>query len=298
MSKSKLAVDLMGGDLGPKYLAKGLIASAIAHPDVTYYAVALPHVLSQCLATRPQNIEVIPAEHEITMHMSVSEVVKIGASSSMGTAIQLVAEDRVDACVSCGNTVGLMTLAFKMLRMQPGIRRPALLSSIQFNQHRTYLTDLGTNILPKPEDFLDNARLAVDYISVENPKIAILNIGREPSKGTPLVKEAAKLLISSELNYVGFAEGHDILSNQYDIILSDGFVGNCITKFMESMLSIFCKLSPDIANTNKLPKINYAALFAGLNGRVYKTHGHSTAQIFSQALEDIISQEQLLISAE
>lgn len=292
MPKIKLAVDLMGGDHGPQNVASGLIASAVKNPDVAFYAVGLPHVLSQYFAKKPQNIQLVPAEHEITMDMSVAQASKFGPTSSMGTAIAMVKAKQVDACISCGNTSGLMALAFRILKMQKNVRRPAILSSIIFQNRRIYITDLGANLLPKAEDYLANAQVAANYVPIANPRISMINVGIEDTKGTPVVKEAHTLLKESSLNYIGFIEGHDILSKKHDIILSDGFVGNCVTKFMESMLVIFKNITNE---PNRLPKLNYAALLAGLNGQVYKAHGHCNAMEIEQAIEDTLNQEQSLL---
>lgn len=294
MPKVKLAVDLMGGDHGPQTVANGLIASAIKNPDVLYYAVGLPHILSQYFSKKPENIQLLPAEHEISMNMSVAEASKYGLSSSMGTAIAMVKAKQVDACISCGNTSGLMALGFRILKMQENIRRPAILSSIVFQNRRIYITDLGANLLPKAEDYLANAQVAANYVPTSNPKISMINVGIEDSKGTPVIKEAHTLLKESSLNYIGFIEGHDILTKEHDIILSDGYIGNCITKFMESMLIMFANLTDE---PNRLPKLNYAALLAGLNGRVYKTHAHCNTVEIEQAIEDILNQEESLLSA-
>lgn len=294
MHPSKLAVDIMGSDFGPKAIVSGLVAAAIKYPESTFFAVGQPHILSQYFAKKPSNIVLVPAENEIKMNMSVSEASKMGTSSTMGTAISLVAEGKADACLSCGSTASLMALSFRILRMREGIRRPSILSSIHYGNRRIYIADLGANIEPKAEDFLANGILASAYSKAQDPKVVLMNVGKEASKGTALIQEADKLLRESDLNYQGFIEGHDVFTKQHDIILCDGFVGNCLTKFMEGMLAIFGNL---VDEPERLPKLNYAALLAGLNGNIYKAHGHSNAQAVTQAIEDILAQEQAIIAA-
>lgn len=294
MPNITLAVDMMGGDLGPGVVAKGLIAAAIKYPDVQFKAVGQAHVLSQYFATKPGNITVVPAQHEVSMDTNVAIASKLKETSSMGMALNMVKEKQVDACLSTGNTAGLMALSYLILKMQPGIRRPAIISSITFANHRLYITDIGANIASKGEDLFANAKIAATISNKENPRIALLNIASEEEKGTPAIKEAATLLKGSDLNYIGYIEGYDILSKKADIIICDGFVGNCITKFMEGILYMFSNLVED---PEVLPKLDHAALLAGLNGLVYKAHGNSNAKQIEQTIETILNQQQSRIEA-
>lgn len=281
-----IAVDLMGGDLGPRETSIGLLHVAAKFPDTTFYAIGQPDFLATYFQSKPSNVILKPAEEVIKMETTVTEATRLGERSSMGTAIGMVQRKEADLCLSCGNTAGLMALAYFILKTKPGVRRPAIISSIIHGSHHTYVADLGANILLKPEDFYANAKLASELLNKPSPSIALLNIGKEDNKGTPLLKEASSLLKDSDLNYIGYIEGNEVLAKKADIILFDGFVGNCLTKFMESLLQL---VSPMVEDPSKLPRLHHAALLAGLNGPVFKAHGNSNASNFANALTDILS---------
>lgn len=287
MSQLRIAVDIMGGDHAPQAISHALIAHAIKNPEVTYYAVGMPEVLSQYFATRPGNILLCPAEFAVEVDMTVAEAAKLGASSSIGKSIGLLKAKEAECVVSAGNTAALMSIAYLTLKTRSDVRRPTILAAVEYKGNRTMVTDLGANIVCKPEDFLSNARVAVKEHSKSNPSVALLNVGIEASKGTPALKEAAKLLEESDINYQGFVEGYDVINAKHDIIVCDGFVGNCITKLMESMIELLKASGIDEA---ELPRVQSAALLAGLNGHVYKVHGSAKKEDFELAFNDIIAQ--------
>lgn len=287
MSQVRVAVDIMGGDHAPQAVSHALIAHAIKTPDIMYYAIGMPEILSQYFATRPNNIQLCPVEHAVAMDMSVADASKLGASSSIGKAIEFLKAKEVDCVVSAGNTAALMSIAYLTLKTLPDVRRPTILASIEYKANKTMVTDLGANIVCKPEDLLSNAKVAVGVHRKSNPTVALLNVGTEASKGTPVIKEAAKLLEASDINYQGFVEGCDIINAKHDIIVCDGFVGNCITKLVESVIDL---LRASGVDEHELPRVQNAALLAGLNGRVYKIHGSAKREGFELAFNDILTQ--------
>lgn len=294
MTSMTIAVDLMGGDHAPQSVSQALISVALRKPSVEFLAIGLPHVLSQYFAAKPANITVIPVQESISMGMSVKESSKLGINSSIGKMIELVKEGRAQVGVSAGNTAALMSLSYLILKTQEGVRRPSILSSVTFKGKRTYITDLGANIGCRAEDLVSNAKVAVNEHPKENPSVVLLNVGTEETKGTPEVKEAAKLLAESDINYQGFIEGWDILTTTADIVVCDGFVGNCITKFLESMIA---SMSPFLTSEAVLPQVNNAAILAGLNGLVFKVHGGSKSEDIVLALEEVITHQESLIPA-
>ena len=293
MSKISIAVDLMGGDHAPQSVSKALVTAALQYPGVNFLAVGLPHVLSQYFATKPANIIPVPVHDNVDMAMSASEASRKGASTSIGKMIELVKEGQAQTGLSAGNTAALMSLAYLILKTKEGIRRPSILSSVEFKGVRTMITDLGANIGCKAEDLVANARAAVSEHTKEDPTVALLNVGTEASKGTPAIKEAAALLTESEINFIGFVEGWDLLRSKADIVVCDGFVGNCVTKFLESIIH---ELSPYVSDKALLPQVSHAAMLVGLNGLIFKAHGGSTAEDLICAIEEVISHQEALIS--
>jgi phosphate acyltransferase len=294
MSNFIIAFDVMGGDFAPQSSSQALIAVALRKPHIQFQAIGLPHILSQHFATKPSNIITVPVQHTVDMSMTVAEASNLGIASSMGKMIDMIRNKEANVGVSAGNTTALMSLAYLMLKMQEGVRRPAIMSSCSYRGNRTYITDLGANIASKPEDMFMNAVMAVREVKKENPSIALLNVGSEANKGTPVIKAAAKLFEESSLNYIGFVEGSDILTARADIVICDGFVGNCLTKLLESMTQ---DLSQHISDNAYLPKFQHAAFFTGLNGLIYKAHGSCQSAQLEQVLEDVLSHQETLIVA-
>lgn len=283
----------MGGDHAPSAPSQALLSIARKRSDINFLAVGLPEVLSQYFAARPKNVTICPVESAISMSMSVSEATKLGSSSSIGYAINLLKQKECHCVISAGSTAALMSIGYLNLKMQPGVRRPTILSSVIYRGNKTIITDLGANIVCKPEDLLSNARIAVKTHGGEKPSVALLNVATEANKGTPLIQKASQLLQDSELNYKGFVEGYDLIDSSCDIIICDGFVGNCVTKLLESLITLLSKNGVDIC---ALPRVHNAALLAGLNGSVYKVHGCADSWHMEQALIDVISEQEAIIA--
>lgn len=286
MSSCKLAVDIMGGDQAPQSTSKAVLSIAGLVPEVQFYVVGLPHVLSQYFTARPANIHLVPVEASIEMGMTTAQATSLGATSSMGRMLEMLKAKEVDIALSAGSTAALMSLSYLTLKMQPNVRRPSIVSSLFYKGKRKYITDLGANIAPKASDLLANAQVALNEISRDHPSVALLNVGKEDSKGTPLLKEASELFKASEMNYVGFVEGGDIITSDVDLIVCDGFVGNCVTKLLESLIAV---TELHVSSPSVLPSVHHAALLAGLNGLVFKAHGSSSTQDFAQAIRDVLS---------
>jgi len=162
--------------------------------------------------------------------------------SSMRVAINLVKEGEADACVSAGNTGALMATSRFVLKMLPGIDRPAIISHLPSISGHTYMLDLGANVDSTAEHLRDfavmGAELASAVENINNPKVALLNVGEEEIKGNEQVKKAASLLAETDLNYVGYAEGDDIFTSDIDVIVCDGFVGNIALKSSEGVAKL------------------------------------------------------------
>jgi glycerol-3-phosphate acyltransferase PlsX len=228
--------------------------------------------------------------------------------SSMRVAINLVKQDEVDAVVSAGNTGALMATARFVLRMLPGIDRPALCTAIPNAKAHTHMLDLGANIDSSAAHLYQFALMGSELVNaidgIEAPRLGLLNIGEEEIKGNEQVKLAHELIKQGNFNYQGFVEGNDIFSGKVDLIVCDGFVGNVALKTSEGlakMLSTELKaeftrtLFSKIAAALALPvlktfmrrfdhrRYNGASLL-GLQGIVVKSHGNVDALAYATAI--------------
>jgi glycerol-3-phosphate acyltransferase PlsX len=162
--------------------------------------------------------------------------------SSMRIAIELVKDKEAAACVSAGNTGALMAISRYLLKMLPGLDRPAICSVMPGLEGHTHLLDLGANINSGSELLFQFALMgseltcAVD--NIEHPTIGLLNVGSEDIKGDDRIKQAALLLSNSHLNYIGFVEGTDIFTGKVDVIVTDGFTGNIALKASEGVAKL------------------------------------------------------------
>jgi glycerol-3-phosphate acyltransferase PlsX len=229
--------------------------------------------------------------------------------SSMRIAINLVKEGSAHACVSAGNTGALMATARFVLKMLPGIDRPAICTALPTQRRHTWMLDLGANVDVDAEHLFQFALmgsvLAQSVDGTERPAIGVLNIGEEEIKGNEQVKHAAKLIADSHLHYTGYAEGDDIYKGNFDVIVCDGFVGNIALKTSEGvaqMIAFFIRqeftrnLLTRLAAMVAMPvlkafrrridprRYNGASLL-GLNGIVIKSHGGADALAFANAVK-------------
>ena len=177
----------------------------------------------------------------------------------MRVAIDMVKEGRAQACVSAGNTGALMATAKFVLKMLPGIDRPAICTALPSMTGHTWMLDLGANVDVDAEHLLQFAVMGSVMASAvdgnRSPRIGLLNIGEEEIKGNEQVKEAAGLLASSHLNYGGFAEGDDIYKGGYDVVVCDGFVGNVSLKTTEGVAKMIAQFIREEFSRNILTKL-------------------------------------------
>ena len=233
-------------------------------------------------------------------------------NSSMRIALDYVKEKKADACVSAGNTGALMATAKFVLKMLPGINRPAIIAELPAKKKTVHMLDLGANITNDPEQLFQFALMgsivSSDICEILNPKVALLNIGEEDLKGNENVKNAAHLLSQSSLNYIGFIEGNEIFSGKTDVVVTDGFSGNIALKSIEGTVEFvtsslthaykknwYTRLQAlmtksvlsDLMVTMDSRKYNGASL-VGLDGIVIKSHGGADAFAFHHAIETAI----------
>ena len=238
------------------------------------------------------------------------EALRRKKDSSMRRAIDLVKGGVAHACVSAGNTGALMATAHFVLKMLPGVERPAIVSIIPSRGGHTYMLDLGANASCTPAQLVQFAVmgsvLAADLEGAhERPRVGLLNIGEEEVKGNDIVQAANNLMTAADINYVGFVEGHDIFSDSVDVVVTDGFTGNIALKVMEGASRLITNAMREEFARSPLRKLGYlaarptlnalraridprrynGAAMVGLNGIVIKSHGGTDLFGFQRAIE-------------
>ena len=239
----RLALDTMGGDHGPGEIIPAAIHTLKKHPDLELQLVGLEDVIkSRVSSLNPDlaiRVQIIHAPEVVTMDEAPSSALRNKKKSSMRVAIEQVKKGQANACVSAGNTGALMAISRFVLKMLPGIDRPAICTTIPGINNQTHILDLGANVDSSAEQLFQFAVMGAELTgainNIASPKVALLNVGTEENKGNHRVKQAAALLSNSHINYIGFVEGNDIYSGEADVIVCDGFVGNIALKASEGV---------------------------------------------------------------
>src|SRR5476651_1816197 len=302
----------MGGDFGPRSIVQASIACLSATPSLHLTLVGQPSQLEPLIASHPTvdraRLTITPASEIITMDERPSQALRGKPDSSMRVALQLLRDDKVQACVSAGNTGALMALSRHVLKTLPGIDRPAMVAAIPTQRGYCQLLDLGANVDCSAEHLFQFAvmgSVAAEALGVTRPRVALLNIGTEDIKGNQQVKLAATLLQNARgVNYIGFVEGDGVYRGEADVVVCDGFVGNILLKSSEGLatmiatriealfrknlasrmvgalaLPLMRRLQADLA-----PARHNGARFLGLQGIVVKSHGSAGVEGFQSAI--------------
>jgi phosphate acyltransferase len=240
-----LAVDAMGGDHGPSVTIPASI-NALSKYDQLHIILVGDKELIQIELQKNKytntRLSIQHASEVVEMDESPQSALKNKKDSSMRVAINLIKEEKAQACVSAGNTGALMATARYVLKMLPGIDRPAIASSLPSQKGTTYMLDLGANTDCTAENLLQFAVMGAMLVSsvTGNPKpsVGLLNIGSEDMKGNEVVRQAGELLRRSHLNFYGNVEGNDIFKGTTDVVVCDGFVGNVALKTAEGIAQL------------------------------------------------------------
>jgi glycerol-3-phosphate acyltransferase PlsX len=314
-----VAVDCMGGDHGPHVTVPAVLGFQARLRDVDVVLVGLRDALEAELrargaATGPR-LRVHAASEVVAMDEPPAQALRYKKDSSMRVAIDLVKSGEAHACVSAGNTGALMAISRFVLKTLPGIDRPAIATVLpNLKRTNTYVLDLGANVDCTAEHLLQfgimGAMLVAAVEHKERPSVGLLNIGVEDIKGNEAVKEAARLLRDSGLNFSGNVEGNDIYKGTVDVVVCDGFVGNVALKASEGVAQMMASTMREEFSRNLLTRLagfialpvirafrdrldhrryNGASLL-GLRGIVIKSHGSADVFAFGQALERAVDE--------
>ncbi|WP_099123986.1 phosphate acyltransferase PlsX [Xenorhabdus stockiae] len=322
MANLTLALDAMGGDFGPRVTVPAALQALASNPRLKLLLVGDPEAISPLLANKNaellSRLQIIPAEHVVANDVKPSQAIRSSHGTSMRITLNLVKSGEAQACVSAGNTGVLMGLAKLMLKSIEGIERPALVTVIpNLKQQKTVVLDLGANINCNSRMLVQfaimGAVMAEDVAGVKNPRVALLNIGEEESKGLDNIREAAITLRNSELiNYIGYVEGNELLTGKTDVLVCDGFAGNVTLKTMEGAIRVILSLLKSPEGQKKKsswlmkifrkfllkliakrfghlnPDQHNGATLLGLRGIVIKSHGAANENAFKAAIEQAV----------
>ena len=309
MSLPRIAIDAMGGDEGVRVMIDGAALARRRHDRFQFLLVGDEERIRAALEDHPNLAaasEILHAPEAIAGDEKPSKAIRRAKTTSMGMAINAVKQGKAGAAVSAGNTGALMAMSKLALRTMPGIDRPALSALLPtLGEHDVLMLDLGANTECDARNLVQFAIMGAAYFriatGVEEPRVRLLNIGTEETKGTGELQDAATRLkeVSEDLaiSFEGYVEADKINRGEVDVIVSDGFSGNIALKavegaarfvtdllrraFTSSLRSKFGFLvsrpATELLKHSLDPNNHNGAVFLGLNGVVVKSHGSATA---------------------
>lgn len=296
----KIAVDAMGGDYAPHEIVMGALEAGRDGIEVILLGDS-ESILKELGNNKRDMIDIVHTTETIAMGEQPANAVRKKKDSSIVRAVQLVKEGKASAFVSAGSTGAVMAAALLGLGRIKGIDRPAIASVIPGKKGGTVLLDVGANVDCKPKNLQQFGIMGYIYadiiLGIDNPRVGLLNVGEEESKGNELTLESFPLLKESGVNFIGNVEGRDIFNGMADVVVCDGFVGNVVLKAGEGLAMSLMRMMKDELTRSWLSKmgtvltlpglkeirrrVDYAeyggAPLLGVNGVVIVCHGSSTA---------------------
>jgi glycerol-3-phosphate acyltransferase PlsX len=309
MRRARIAVDAMGGDHAPDEIVAGaLLAAREFDAEILLIGdeVRVRSLLRGPVASR---LRVIHAPDSIAMALTPSAAIRSCERTSLGMAVNLVKQDEADAAVSAGNSGAFLAIALVKLRTIEGISRPAIATVWPALNGPTVLLDSGANVDCRPEWLQQFGIMGSAYakavLNIPQPRVAVLSVGEERTKGNQLVLEAARLLEAAPVRFIGNVEGRDLFHNVADVIVTDGFVGNVVLKTGEGMIADLARVMRDaLLGGSLLTKLGTAMLapalrrlgkkfdyetyggapLLGLRGNCIVTHGRASRKAIKHAI--------------
>ncbi|HLV07192.1 MAG TPA: phosphate acyltransferase PlsX [Croceibacterium sp.] len=308
MSLPRIAVDAMGGDEGVRVMVSGAALARRRHERFKFLLVGDEARIKAALDNHPNMrsaSEILHCEGVVSGDEKPTQALRRAKSTSMGLAIDAVKKGQAGAAVSAGNTGALMAMSKLSLRTMPGIDRPALAALMPtLEEHDVVMLDLGANTECDARNLVQFAIMGAAYSRIvtgrEKPRVRLLNIGTEETKGTEELQEAAQRLRAATglaLSFEGYVEADKINRGNVDVVVSDGFSGNIALKAIEGSARFVTDLLKTAFRSSLRSKIGFlvsrpatellrhhldpnnhnGAVFLGLNGVVVKSHGSATA---------------------
>ena len=306
----RIAIDAMGGDFAPAAVVEGAVLAARSLGANAVLVGDRERIVAELAKheTPPGLIEIVHASQVIEMDDAPSAALRCKPDASMVVAAKMLAAGEADAMVSAGNSGAFMGAALLNLGTIEGVSRPAIATVLPSKQGHMILLDAGAICDCRPKHLVQFARMGEVYASrvmhIERPRIALLNIGEEPTKGNELTKGAYEALSAADVNFVGNVEGTNLLTGIVDVAVCDGFVGNITLKLGEGWADLFVTLlqqelaqlpppvrgDPDLSRAlrNLRRRLDYSeyggALLLGVTGVVVISHGRSTPKAVCAAV--------------
>ena len=308
----RIAVDVMGGDHGCAVVVEGVRRALETDSKIsTLFLVGDQKEIESALGTtgcHDLRVQIVHASEVVTMDDKPVNALRKKKDSSIGRGAELVHDGQADAVVSLGNTGGIFAAATFKLGRIAGVDRGCIATVIPRQENEFVLLDAGANIECKPLHLAQFAVMGSVYsrmvLGRKNPRVGILSIGTEASKGNELTLEAFKLCQQLDLNFVGNVEGHDLFKDHVDVVVCDGFVGNIVLKTAESLaVAMFSMLKRELMRNPKRqiaaylaknafqairrrmdPEVYGGAPLLGFNGMVFKAHGSARERAIASAL--------------
>ena len=298
-----IAIDAMGGENAPKAIVDAVLKAKPKLKDTKFVLFGDEEKINKIIPSEQKDrIDVIATSEIIVDSDEPVKAIRRKKNSSMVVAANYVKSGKADALFSLGNTGALLACGIFIIGRIKGVERPALMPTLPNakSEGGFNIIDVGANAQSKPEYLVQWAQMANFYAqkirNIKNPTVALLNNGAEDDKGDPLHQEAYKLLKATNLNFIGNAEGNDLMEGKADVIVTDGFTGNATLKAIEGTASVILRLLKDsLLNNGLRPKVGAllakpgltalkkrfdtarygGAVLLGVNAPVVKTHGRS-----------------------
>ena len=298
-----IAIDAMGGENAPKAIVDAVLKAKPKLKDTKFVLFGDEEKINELIPTEQKDrIDVIATSEVIVDSDEPVKAIRRKRDSSMVVAANYVKSGKADALFSLGNTGALLACGIFIIGRIKGVERPALMPTLPSakSEDGFNIIDVGANAQSKPEYLVQWAQMANFYAqkirNIKNPTVALLNNGAEDDKGDPLHQEAYKILKATDLNFIGNAEGNDLMEGKADVIVTDGFTGNATLKAIEGTASVILRLLKDsLLNNGLRPKVGAllakpgltalkkrfdtarygGAVLLGVNAPVVKTHGRS-----------------------
>ncbi|MEW6448028.1 MAG: phosphate acyltransferase PlsX [Bacillota bacterium] len=304
----RVAIDAMGGDYAPTEVVAGAVRASEEYGIEVLLVGDEARILNEMTGVNSKRVQVVPASEVIGMGEHPVQAVRRKRDSSIVRGVELVKEGRADAVISAGNTGAVMAAALLGLGRIQGIDRPALMSLMPNPQGNTVLLDVGANVDVKAQHLVQFAIMGAAYASsvlkIKHPRVGLLSIGEEETKGNELTLSAFPLLKKEPLNFIGNVEGREAFNGRVDVVVCDGFVGNVLLKAGEGLAEALELMIRQEVSKNFPAKIalgltlallkglrrrlDYAeyggAPLLGVNGVVVVAHGTSRALAIKNAV--------------
>ena len=301
----RIIVDAMGGDNAPDEIVKGCLEALNTSQGFEIELLGDRAEIERCLGNENINnsrIIITETQDEITNNDKPTEAIKKKQTSSLVVGMKKIKTQSAQAFISAGSTGALLAGSLLIAGRMKGVVRPALAPIVPSKKGQTMIIDAGMNTTIKPINYLQFGIMGTEYMKtmfgVESPRVGLLNVGTEESKGNEALKNAYEILSKSKLNFIGNIEGRDLTEGKVDVVVCDGFTGNAMLKVMEGTGSYFFDYLKKMYSKSFSGKISYMLVkhelkklkkqidpeelggtpILGVNGIIYKCHGNSKAK--------------------